>query len=62
MNIIIKYTLLKKQILLRMNLLLMIRLTIKNLRTSITMIHIRKLICLIFRKKKRSMSQIKSKN
>ncbi len=61
-NTVIKCTLLKKQILLRMNLLLMIRLTIKDLRMPITMIHIRKLICPIFRKKKRPMSWIKSRN
>jgi len=62
MNTATEHTLLKKQILLRIDLLLMIRLTIKNLRMSITMIHIRKLIYSIFRKKKRSMSWIKSKN
>jgi len=56
MNTAIKHTSLKKQILLRIDLLSMIRLTIKNLRMSITMIHIRKSIYSIFRKKKRSMS------
>ena len=62
MNTVTECTSLKKWILLRMNLLSMIRLTIKNLRMSITMIHIKKSIYSIFRKKKRSMSQIKSKN
>jgi len=55
-NTVIKYTSFKKQIFLRTDLLLMIRLTIKNLRMSIIIIYIRKLIYSIFRKKKRSMS------